>query len=115
MDPHWQEGQYDDANYPHTGMRLARKLGVITYRSSLEWNGRFGRVRMDEVDTDTPFSAEFVRGPFALLPAWDKTALADMGSWNNLRVLGIELGAGLAFAAGCVIAKRLRTALGWRP
>ena len=62
-----------------------------------------------------PFSAEFVRGPFALLPAWDKTALADMGSWNNLRVLGIELGAGLAFAAGCVIAKRLRTALGWRP
>lgn len=60
LDPHWQEGQYDEANYPDTGMRLARKLGVITYRSSLEWNGRFGRVRMDEVDTDTPFSAEFV-------------------------------------------------------
>ena len=59
-----------------------------------------------------PFSAEFVRGPIALLPAWDKTALADLGSWNNLRTLGIELGAGLAFAAGCGIAKRLRTALG---
>ena len=62
-----------------------------------------------------PFSEATVRGPFALLPAWEKTALADMGSWNNLRTLGIELGAGLAFAAGCVIAKRLRTALGWRP
>lgn len=60
LDPEWREGQYDDAHYPETGMRLARKLGVITYRSSLEWNGRFGRVRMDEVDTDTPFSAEFV-------------------------------------------------------
>ena len=59
-----------------------------------------------------PFSEAFVRGPFALLPAWDKTALADIGSWNNLRTLGIELGAGLAFAAGCGIAKRLRTALG---
>ena len=53
-----------------------------------------------------------MRGPFALLPAWEKTALADMGSWNNLRTLGIELGAGLAFAAGCGIAKRRRTALG---
>ena len=59
-----------------------------------------------------PFSEATVRGPFALLPAWEKTALADMGSWNNLRTLGIELGAGLAFAAGCGIAKRLRTALG---
>jgi hypothetical protein len=26
-------------------MRMARKLGVITYRSALEWDGRFGRVR----------------------------------------------------------------------
>ena len=58
------------------------------------------------------FSGGGGRGPFALLPAWEKTALADMGSWNNLRTLGIELGAGLAFAAGCGIAKRLRTALG---
>lgn len=60
LDPEWNDGMYDDLHYPDTGMRLARKLGVITYRSSLEWNGRFGRVRMDEVDTDTPFSAEFV-------------------------------------------------------
>lgn len=60
LDPEWQEGNYNDTNYPDIGMRLARKLGVITYRSSLEWDGRFGRVRMDEVDTDTPFSAEFV-------------------------------------------------------
>ena len=59
-----------------------------------------------------PFSEATVRGPFVLLPAWEKTALTDLGSWNNLRTLGIELGAGLAFAAGCGIAKRLRTALG---
>ena len=33
--------------YPESGMRMARKLGVITYRSALEWDGRFGRVRLD--------------------------------------------------------------------
>lgn len=59
-----------------------------------------------------PFTDAYVRGPFALLPAWDKTALADMASRGNLRALGIEFGAGLAFAAGCGIAKRLKTALG---
>ena len=58
-----------------------------------------------------PFSEACTLGP-AWLPAWDKTALADMASRGNLRALGIELGAGLAFAAGCGIAKRLKTALG---
>ncbi len=53
-----------------------------------------------------PFSDAPVRAPFALLPAWDKTALADLAGANNLRALVLELGAGLAFAAGCVAAKR---------
>lgn len=62
-----------------------------------------------------PFAERFVRAPFALLPAWDKTAWADLGSRANLRALGIELGAGLAFAAGCGIAKRRKSALGCGP
>ncbi|MCF5935938.1 homoserine O-acetyltransferase, partial [Xanthomonas perforans] len=42
------------------GMRMARKLGVITYRSALEWDGRFGRVRLDsEQAADDPFGLEF--------------------------------------------------------
>ena len=53
-----------------------------------------------------PFSSAPVRAPFALLPAWDKTALADLAGWRNLRALGVELGAGAAFAAVCVAAKR---------
>ena len=42
-------------------MRIARKLGVITYRSALEWHGRFGRVRLDSDrrDDDDPFGLEF--------------------------------------------------------
>jgi homoserine O-acetyltransferase len=42
-DPDWQEGQYTAEVRPLTGMRLARKLGTLTYRSAAEWKHRFGR------------------------------------------------------------------------
>ena len=42
-DPHWQDGAYTDKDWPETGMRLARKLGMISYRSEPEWRHRFGR------------------------------------------------------------------------
>jgi homoserine O-acetyltransferase/O-succinyltransferase len=42
-DEDWQEGQYSGDVRPITGMRLARKLGTITYRSAAEWKHRFGR------------------------------------------------------------------------
>jgi homoserine O-acetyltransferase len=61
LDPAWNDGDYDDAHYPESGMRMARKLGVITYRSALEWDGRFGRVRLDSDrrDDEDPFGLEF--------------------------------------------------------
>lgn len=61
LDPNWNDGDYDDATYPESGMRMARKLGVITYRSALEWDGRFGRVRLDSDrrDDEDPFGLEF--------------------------------------------------------
>ncbi len=60
LDPMWNEGDYSEAAYPESGMRMARKLGVITYRSALEWDGRFGRVRLDsERRDDDPFGLEF--------------------------------------------------------
>ena len=61
LDPHWNNGDYDEAHYPESGMRMARKLGVITYRSALEWDGRFGRVRLDSDrrDGEDPFGLEF--------------------------------------------------------
>jgi homoserine O-acetyltransferase len=61
LDPQWNNGDYDDAHYPESGMRMARKLGVITYRSALEWDGRFGRVRLDSDrrDDEDPFGLEF--------------------------------------------------------
>ncbi|MFL6588254.1 MAG: homoserine O-acetyltransferase [Luteimonas sp.] len=61
LDPMWQNGAYTDAAYPESGMRMARKLGVITYRSALEWDGRFGRVRLesDRREDEEPFGLEF--------------------------------------------------------
>jgi homoserine O-acetyltransferase len=61
LDPAWNHGRYDEAHYPEAGMRMARKLGVITYRSALEWDGRFGRVRLDSDrrDDEDPFGLEF--------------------------------------------------------
>ena len=65
LDPSWNEGHYDQDTYPESGMRIARKLGVITYRSALEWDGRFGRVRLDDANPlslgneEDPFGLEF--------------------------------------------------------
>jgi homoserine O-acetyltransferase len=42
-DPDWQGGNYAPSHPPRNGMRVARKLGTITYRSATEWRGRFGR------------------------------------------------------------------------
>lgn len=60
LDPMWHEGQYSEARYPENGMRMARKLGVVTYRSAMEWDGRFGRVKFEaECREDDPFGPEF--------------------------------------------------------
>ena len=42
-DPDWRGGAYTDERPPATGMRIARKLGMMTYRSAAEWRERFGR------------------------------------------------------------------------
>lgn len=42
-DPDWNNGRYNDKNWPECGMRMARKLGMLSYRSAEEWRTRFGR------------------------------------------------------------------------
>jgi homoserine O-acetyltransferase len=59
-DPNWQKGDYDADTMPLVGMRLARKLGMITYRSAEEWSMRFGRERAsEECEPDDPFCLDF--------------------------------------------------------
>jgi homoserine O-acetyltransferase/O-succinyltransferase len=59
LDPNWLAGQYDGRHYPRNGMRIARKLGVVTYRSAMEWDGRFGRVRLNNDGGTERFGMEF--------------------------------------------------------
>ncbi|KAJ7590801.1 Alpha/Beta hydrolase protein [Mycena floridula] len=42
-DPNWNNGFYYDSLPPHAGMKLARQIATITYRSGPEWDQRFGR------------------------------------------------------------------------
>jgi homoserine O-acetyltransferase len=59
-DPNWQQGNYSLDSLPISGMRLARKLGMITYRSAEEWRQRFGRERLAaERSPEDPFGLDF--------------------------------------------------------
>lgn len=46
-DRNWNDGNYDEKNWPVKGMRMARKLGMLSYRSAEEWRTRFGRRKQD--------------------------------------------------------------------
>ena len=61
-DPTWLNGEYAFDAQPSAGMRLARKLGMISYRSAQEWRSRFGRERVTDDgpdDTEHPFGMDF--------------------------------------------------------
>ena len=56
-DPAWRDGHYAPDAPPTQGMRLARKLGMISYRSATEWAQRFGRERT--AASQEPFGIDF--------------------------------------------------------
>lgn len=60
QDPKWDNGNYDPQDPPAAGQRLARKLGMITYRSAQEWEQRFGRERVSSEERGgDPFRIDF--------------------------------------------------------
>ncbi len=59
-DPDWNGGRYDDDSKPLSGMSLARKLGLVSYRAADEWNSKFDRSRLPPEElTGTRFEREF--------------------------------------------------------
>ncbi len=59
-DPKWLDGNYPLDDPPISGQRLARKLGMISYRSAKEWEHRFGRERIVfEKETGDQFAGDF--------------------------------------------------------
>lgn len=51
-DPNWNNGNYTEDHWPIKGMRMARKLGMLSYRSAEEWRTRFGRRKQDYFPTE---------------------------------------------------------------
>jgi homoserine O-acetyltransferase len=47
-DPDWREGRYYGESFPHRGLKVAREIGTLTYRSGPEWMERFGRQRVKD-------------------------------------------------------------------
>ena len=41
-DPDWKNGFYYSDIYPTRGIKLAREIATVTYRSGPEWDLRFG-------------------------------------------------------------------------
>ena len=59
-DPDWNNGRYTEARKPLTGMSLARKLGLVSYRAADEWNSKFDRSRLPQEQlTGARFEREF--------------------------------------------------------
>ena len=59
-DPNWNGGHYDGDSLPLTGMSLARKLGLVSYRAADEWNSKFDRSRLPpEKRSGERFEREF--------------------------------------------------------
>ncbi len=59
-DPAWNDGDYTDDTRPLSGMLLARKLGLVSYRAADEWNSKFDRSRIPvEKLSGKPFGHEF--------------------------------------------------------
>ncbi|KAF8985815.1 hypothetical protein BGZ46_001783 [Entomortierella lignicola] len=58
-DPNWNKGFYYDKVPPHGGMKLAREIATISYRSGPEWEQRFGRKR-SQPNTTPSLCADFL-------------------------------------------------------
>jgi homoserine O-acetyltransferase len=49
-DPSWQGGRYHPGQPPGAGLAAARAIAMITYRSAVEFEARFGRARTRRLD-----------------------------------------------------------------
>ncbi len=59
-DPAFKNGLYDQNEVPTSGMVLARKLGLMSYRAAEEWHQRFNRARVSaDRKSDDRFGVEF--------------------------------------------------------
>ena len=104
MDPNWSRGFYYDGIPPHGGMKLAREIATVTYRSGPEWEQRFGRRRADPslppalcpdflIETYLDHAGEkwcLEYDPNSLLYVSKAMDLFDLGQEHRNRISGIR-------------------------
>lgn len=56
-DENFNKGYYSHNSWPEEGMKFARKIGMLSYRSAVEWNDRFPR-SLKKIP-EHPFGIEF--------------------------------------------------------
>ncbi len=84
-DPDWNDGNYPIEERPVKGMRLARKLGMLTYRSQQEFEQRFGRERVAELrSAGDMFGIDFEVESYLEAHAKKFTGLFDPNSYMYL-------------------------------
>lgn len=106
-DSNWNRGFYYNGIPPHVGMKLAREIATVTYRSGPEWEYRFGRNRADE-SKPAAFCPDFLvetyldhqgekfcleYDPNSLLYVLKAMDLFDLGVSNRRRALERRKGA----------------------
>lgn len=104
MDPNWSRGFYYNSIPPHAGMKLAREIATVTYRSGPEWEQRFGRRRADPsrppalcpdflIETYLDHAGEkfcLEYDPNSLLYVSKAMDLFDLGREHQLRMAGLR-------------------------
>lgn len=125
MDPNWNRGFYYGRVPPHAGMKLAREIATVTYRSGPEWEQRFGRRRADPskppalcpdflIETYLDHAGEkwcLTYDPNSLLYVSKAMDLFDLGRENQLAALSRRAEREQALAAGNVPAQDLSCSL----
>lgn len=60
-DPLWNDGNYYDGSLPAVGLKHARQIATISYRSGPEWEERFGRKKnTSELGEPSSFKPEYL-------------------------------------------------------
>ena len=52
LDPEWKLGTYDPGHQPGRGLSIARQIAMVSYRSDVSFQERFGRDRTGETDQE---------------------------------------------------------------
>jgi len=80
-DPAWQGGDYHAGPGPVQGLALARKIGMLTYRSFELFQERFGRERVPGTATGAWIEAPFQIGSYLEYAGRKLTGRFDAGSY----------------------------------